>query len=144
MGLVEISLIDYLLSSSPADATVDAIVERVGAQPAARVFPGHLPQEPCFPAITYFLFSSDHDELLDGTESLAFARYQFSCWARTPIEAWELAALVRMRMTGPGGDGFQKAGILDERDESPMFDPDVMAYRRDVEVQIAFAESSPE
>lgn len=135
--MVEINLISYLLNASPADATVDELVERIGS----RVYPEVLAPETCLPAITYTRISSTHDELLDGGTDLKFGTFQFTCWATTALAAWELASLVRTRLTGIGGDGFQKAGILDERSD---YESDTKLYRSDVDIRIAYAESSPE
>jgi hypothetical protein len=125
---------DYLL----ADAQ---IAVRIGT----RIEPLPLTEQCIFPAMTLTMVSSVYPELLDGTTSLAFADFQVSCWAATVGAARELAALVRRRMLGISDAelvGFQKAEILDERDDDSP-DLDLNAYRSDVDFRVAFAESSP-
>lgn len=135
MALVETYLLEYLKADSE-------ITERVGhGSPVSyRIFPETLPPETCFPAITYTRISSTHDELLDGGTDLAFGTFQFSCWSPNVTAARELAAVLIARMIGLGGDGFQKAGILDERSD---YEPDTKLYRTDVDIRIGYAESSP-
>lgn len=116
----------------------NAIADLIGT----RLEAGFLSHSCTLPAITYTMVSAENPELLDGNTDLATATFQFTCWAATLTGARELGALVRMRMLGIGGYAFQKAGVVDERDD-PSPDPNINAFRYDVDAQVAYAESSP-
>lgn len=134
--MIEPSLRSYLLNSSPADPSAEAIVARI----EDRIYREVLPQNAVLPALTYTRVSSTHDELLDGGSNISFGYFQISCWALDPDAATELAALVRTRMQGLGGLNFEKAGIEDERSD---YEPETQLYRQDVDCRIAYAESVP-
>lgn len=132
--LIQYLVEDYLL----ADPQIAA---RIGT----RIEPLPLTDVCEFPALTLTLISAEYPEVLDGTTSLAFADFQVSCWAETTLGARELGSLVRRRMLGISDQavvGFQKAEILDERDDDSP-DLDLNAFRYDVDFRVAFAESSP-
>jgi hypothetical protein len=135
MALVETFLLDYLLDDPEIAARIGH-----GSPVKYALYPEVLKDETCFPAITYTRISSTHDELLDGGSDLAFGTFQFSCWSLSAMATWELAAVLRARMIGLGGNGFQKAGILDERSD---YEPDTKLYRTDVDIRIGYSESSP-
>jgi len=132
--LIQYSVEDYLLADSQ-------IAARIGT----RIEPLPLTEACTFPAMTLTLISAEYPELLDGGTSLAYANFQASCWAATVLAARELGALVRRRMLGISDQaavGFQKAEILDERDDDSP-DLDLNVFRYDVDFRVAFAESSP-
>lgn len=132
--LIQYLVEDYLL----ADQQIAAII-------GTRIEPLPLTDVCEFPALTLTLISAEYPEVLDGTTSLAFADFQVSCWAETTRGARELGSLVRRRMLGISDQavvGFQKAEILDERDDDSP-DLDLNAFRYDVDFRVAFAESSP-
>jgi hypothetical protein len=133
--MIEPNLISYLQEDSSIAARISS-----GSPVIYRIYPEILPQEPILPALTYTRISSRHGELLNGDADLSFGLFQISAWAGTAKGASELAALVRVRMQGLGGTNFEKAGILDERSD---YEPDTQLYRQDIDVQIAYAESSP-
>ena len=72
----------------------------VAALVGTGVYPNMLPQEPAYPACTYFcvdavpLINQDGDGLLDH------GRWQVSCWATTYAGAVALATAVRAAMRG--------------------------------------------
>lgn len=84
----------YLL----ADADVS---EAVGEN---RIYPSTLPQkEPTLPAVVLNLVTETTDYHMQGPSGLVQARYQVDCWARTPDDAVDLAALVKDRLSGLRG-----------------------------------------
>lgn len=133
--LIQYAVEDYLLADSQ-------IAARIGTQ----IEPLPLTEQCSLPALTLTqIGGSEYPECLDGTTSLAFASFQCSCWASTVLAARELGSLVRRRMLGISDQdvwGFQKAEILDERDDDSP-DLDLNAFRYDVDFRLAFAESSP-
>lgn len=132
--LIQYLVEDYLLAD-----------QQIAARIGTRIEPLPLTDLCEFPALTLTLISAEYPEVLDGTTSLAFADFQVSCWAETTRGARELGSLVRRRMLGISDQavvGFQKAEILDERDDDSP-DLDLNAFRYDVDFRVAFAESSP-
>lgn len=118
---------------------------QIAARIGTRIEPLPLTKVCEYPALTLTQITAEYPELLDGTTSLAFAEFQVSCWATTTLLARELGALVRRRMLGISDQdavGFQKAEILDERDDDSP-DLELNAFRYDVDFRVAFAESSP-
>lgn len=132
--LIQYAVEDYLLADSQ-------IAARIGTQ----IEPLPLTEQCSLPALTLTMIGAEYPECLDGTTSLAYAEFQCSCWAGTVLAARELGSLVRRRMLGISDQdsvGFQKAEILDERDDDSP-DLDLNAFRYDVDFRVAFAESSP-
>jgi hypothetical protein len=63
------------------------------AMAADRLNPITLPQDPIFPAVTYFRVSRPHQHTHDGGE-VVWPMYQFDCYGSTYLGAWALANLV--------------------------------------------------
>lgn len=129
MTLIDTAVRDYLL----ADANIYASVN-------ARIYPSIVPQECVFPAITYTTVFAHAPELLDGNLDIMDSQYQVSVWAETALEAANIAAYVRARMLGIGGNGFQKSSIDDERSG---YEEQTRRFRRDLDFTVFYAESSP-
>lgn len=126
--MIDADFVTYLIDADGSDGVYSLVGDRVYAE--------QLPQNPTLPAISYTRVYTSHPEEMDGGADLAGALIQVSCWAASKKEAAQVAALVIARMTGRGGNGFQKAGIEDER--SSKEGPEL--YRRDVDVRIAYIE----
>lgn len=79
-----------------ADTAVAALV-------AARVHPGFLPQGATLPAIAQTRISGQDVDTLAGSNGLAHARIQVSCWAATYAGAAALGDAVRLALHGYQG-----------------------------------------
>jgi hypothetical protein len=58
-----------------------------------RLYPISLPQEPIFPAATYFRVARPHEHTHDGGETV-HPLFQFDCYGRTYLEADQLAHII--------------------------------------------------
>ena len=105
------------------------------------IFPGMLPEEPTYPAVTCLRISTPEEHTLDGKPSLADPKFQIGCWARTYSQAKQLAAAVRALLDGfigalgAGGPACQGALIVDHRDYFES-EPRVWNMQLDVTLQV--------
>ena len=92
----------------------------VAALIGTRLYPGHLPQNPTYEAMTYRRVNTGRPHAHDGPGDLAKARFQFSCFGATYSAARTLANTLRTAIDGYKGTvaGVRIDGILfiDEQD----------------------------
>lgn len=96
-----------------ADADVSAVIVN-------RAYLMHLPRDPTFPAIVYQKISG----VQDGLTGVAHPRIQFTCIAKTPVAAKELANKVKDALHGHRGvhgniqiSYIEYVGMTDDYDE---------------------------
>jgi len=94
---------------------------------STRIFPMVRDQLVGLPAITYQVISGIRSYDLTGPNGLVEGRVQINCFADDPLEAGELAAVVRAALNGHRGGA---AGIdielmlLDDQGDLPYIDPE--------------------
>lgn len=109
--MIETEIYAYLSSNN-------AITALVGN----RIYPLILPQNYTLPAITYTKISGQRVNAKDGQTGLANPRFQFSCWAKTYLEAKKVADVVRIAMNVfPNGTTYMQ-------DEQDFYEPDTGLY----------------
>ena len=66
----------------------------------ARIYPDELPQDVAVPAVVYSLVADDtpQPQQVTGQTDLIRARYQFDCWAETPLEARNVRLQLRLAL----------------------------------------------
>ena len=128
--MIEQGLVTFLL----AQAELSALI-------GARLHDLVLPQSPTLPAVVWQRISGDHDVTHDGPSGLVTARFQFSCWGRTTLEAAQVGEALRRVLhgyAGPMGDETAHAVfLLDDRD---LFDAETGLRRRLLDFKIWYAE----
>lgn len=107
---IETDIVDVL----EADA---AVIGLLGAPPNTRIYPEILPQDPAYPAVTYFRVDTHRERGLSGPCGYARPRFQFDVWATGYGSKRAVADAIRRAL-----DGFQSAAIgssslIDESDE---------------------------
>jgi hypothetical protein len=75
-------------------------VAAVSALIGTRMYPGKLPQDPTYPAVTYTRISGPRLYSHQGATGLAEGRFQFDCWAASYSAAKSTAAAVRESLEG--------------------------------------------
>ena len=123
----------------------EALLAYIKAWPAltalvvARIYHQAWPKdrEPTFPLITFFRVSGPrHHDI-----SVAFPRYQFSCWAETGKEAQEVATVLRealQRFKGiMGGLEVIQIVFLNELD---FLEPPVGLYQVQIDFKVIYRE----
>lgn len=90
--MIEAELRTYVL----ADPVIAAAV-------GSRMYPRVLPQSVVLPAIAYSRIDTLRQHHLDGADGLPRARFQVTAWAKTPLEAANVAHAVRWRLDGVSG-----------------------------------------
>ena len=94
---------------------------------STRIYPMVRDQEDSLPAITYQSISGVRSYDLTGPNGLVDGRIQINCFADDPLEAGELAAVVRAALHGHRGGA---AGVhielmlLDDQGDLPYIDPE--------------------
>lgn len=87
-----------------------------------RVYPGWVPQQGTYPAVTYLAFGDGAGLAHGGPEDLATRTYQIDLWALTYSEARAMAAALRAALhgfaglLGSAGTRVQPARLVDARD----------------------------
>jgi len=90
--MIEAALRTHALASAPLVALV-----------GGRIYPSVLPQNPTYPAITYFRVSGPRLYDHGGASGMAEARIQFDCWASTYSAVKAVAAALRVALSGYSG-----------------------------------------
>lgn len=94
---------------------------------STRIFSMVRDQPVGLPAITYQVISGIRSHDLTGPNGLVEGRIQINCFADDPLEAGELAAVVRAALNGHRGGA---AGVhiemmlLDDQSDLPYIDPE--------------------
>ena len=104
--MIEIAIVTALKNNS----TITDIVED-------RIYPLFRPQSDPLPALVYQRVSTVPENSLDGFSGLDAVRLQFSCYAKTLIEAKELAVLLRAALDS---DSIIKSTCVMEMDEQDL------------------------
>jgi hypothetical protein len=84
-------------------------------------------QKSGLPAITYQVISGVRNYDLTGPNGLVESRIQVNCFADDPLEAGELAAVVRAALNGHRGGAAGvhiETMLLEDQGELPFIDPE--------------------
>jgi hypothetical protein len=104
--VIEIDIVNALNNNSAITDLVDG-----------RIYPLYRPQSDPLPALVYQRVSTTPENALQGFSGLDAVRLQFSCYAKTLIEAKELAVLLRAALDG---DPSIKSTCVMEMDEQDL------------------------
>ncbi len=85
-----------------------------------RIYPVKLPQNPTYPAITYFQVSGSPIYTKQGRHGTR-PRVQISCWAKSYTQVKQLAEKVKLAM-----DGYAKENL--HQNETDIYEDDVSVY----------------
>lgn len=94
---------------------------------STRIYPQVRKQSDGLPAITYQVISGIRDYDLTGPNGLVEGRIQINCFADDPLEAGELAAVVRAALNGHRGGAAGvhiETMLLEDQGDLPSFDPE--------------------
>ena len=94
---------------------------------STRIYPMVRNQEDDLPAITYQIISGVRSYDLTGPNGLVEGRIQINCFADDPLEAGELAAVVRAALNGHRGGAAGvhiETMLLDDQGDLPYIDPE--------------------
>lgn len=105
----------------------------------SRVYRLTLPPAAQLPAISYQRISTVRGYAHDGDDQLPVVRLQLDCWAADPDEADALVDSVVATFTGYSDDTLQRVQVEEDRE---MDEPDSSAYRRTVDLLVAYAEAA--
>ena len=110
------------------NAGVGALVGGTGT--AARVWPLILPQQPTLPAVSFTRISTTgRQPHHSGHVRVVEPRFQFSCFASTPLAAKQLAAAVIAALTDFSGDvGDEQILSTEFANEADDFDTGIGAF----------------
>lgn len=125
--MFETDLRDYLVSYDDLNALV-----------GSRIYPGVLPENPTYPAISYSLVSESRHHNID----VAYPRYQFSCFSPNYISAKNVATQVRkalQRYRGTMGSTQVIQGVFEN--EIELYDPTDKLYHVAVDMKLIFREA---
>ncbi len=120
----------------------------VAALVSTRIYPGRLPQNPTFPAITYSNDGEERQSTFGGAGALPGTLYSIDCWGGpTYASALGLAKAVRLALDGAenwtGGSGpaiTVQASILEgQRD---IYEDDVNIFRKRLDVRLWWQEQA--
>ena len=94
---------------------------------STRIYPMVRNQEDGLPAVTYQEISGVRNYDLTGPNGLVEGRIQINCFADDPLEAGELAAVVRAALSGHRGGSacvLIEKMLLDDQGDLPYIDPE--------------------
>lgn len=124
--MIEANLIRFLLERPDMQAVV-----------GTRIHDLVLPQEPTLPAIVWQKISGTHEHSHDGPSHLAHPRIQFACWAKTLLEAIQVADALQRALDGFSGSmQGQDAYAIFILNEQDFFDPETGLRRRIVDYEL--------
>ena len=128
---VEAAVFDLLSS----DAGVSGVVSN-------RIYPVKLPQDPTYPALTYFRVSALRHSVMGNDTGLVEKRIQVSSWAELYSEVNNLAELVRDAMQRTRGTfaGVEILDIFMEGDGPEIWEDDVGAYQAITDCNVIYRE----
>lgn len=109
---------------------------------SARVYPGKLPQNPTFPAVSYVHSSDLRQSTFTGPTALPGALYAVDCWGSTYTDARTLAKAVRLALDGvegwtAGGTTVQVSIVESQQD---IYEADVNVHRVSMDVRLFWNE----
>lgn len=115
------------------------VLTELGETIGDRVYPVHLPQDACYPAITFQVVSRDTMEHLQGRSDLARIRVQFDIWTPDAAEGWKIAEALRNAL-----DGHKSGAIRDSwlAIESDNYEEGIEAFRTTQDYQITYWRTS--
>ena len=118
-----------------ADPTVNAMV-------AGRVFYQAMPENTPYPAVVFFIVTSDSEFTLDGPEGLTARRFQFDAYANEAFAARRLIEAVRDVIEGigalPDGTTIQSAIHIMDGDLPLEIGAGGFAYRSMLDIELAY------
>jgi len=124
------------------------VTDLVGSSDNMRVYPGRVPDTAGLPYVVVHDISGVHEQALSARAGLVDGRVQLDCWGSTPLEAYNVADAVRLRLdhitygTSAGGVTIQGSQVLDTAElsdiETGLEAADRYGYR--VEVNIWYEE----
>lgn len=122
-----------LLSS---DAGVSGVVSN-------RIYPVKLPQDPTYPALTYFRVSALRHSVMGNDTGLVEKRIQVSSWAKLYSEVNNLAERVRDAMQRTRGTfaGVEILDIFMEGDGPEIWEDAVGAYQAITDCNVIYREA---
>lgn len=122
-----------LLSS---DAGVSGVVSN-------RIYPVKLPQDPTYPALTYFRVSALRHSVMGNDTGIAEKRVQVSSWAKLYSEVNNLAERVRDAMQRTRGTfaGVEILDIFMEGDGPEIWEDAVGAYQAITDCNVIYREA---
>ena len=130
---VEAAVFDLLSS----DAGVSGVVSN-------RIYPVKLPQDPTYPAITYFRVSALRHSAMGNDTGIVEKRVQISSWAELYADANNLAERVRDAMQRTRGTfaGVEILDIFMEGDGPEIWEDAVGAYQAITDCNVIYRESA--
>jgi hypothetical protein len=101
-----------------------------------RVYRDHLPEQSVYPAVSFFAVSSPRHHQVD----IAWPRYQFDCWGKSPGETAAVAEQIRHALQRYKGvmEGVPVIQGVFENEIDLGRDPDEPVYHRTVDIKIIY------
>lgn len=107
----------------------------------APLYPLRLPENPQYPAITYQRISAPRVQSHDGSSGLVYARYQFSCYSETFLEARQTLNSLREQLDGYKGTmGTVLVSSCLSQTDRDFYDADTRIWRSVIDFIIGYAE----
>jgi hypothetical protein len=118
------------------DAGVSGVVSN-------RIYPVKLPQDPTYPALTYFRVSALRHSVMGNDTGLVEKRIQVSSWAKLYSEVNNLAERVRDAMQRTRGvfSGVEILDIFMEGDGPEIWEDAVGAYQAITDCNVIYREA---
>lgn len=115
-----------------------ALALRVGS----RIYPVRLPDEVDLPALSFFRAATETSHTHDGPSGLTGPLFQVSVWAKSYLEAAEIADLVRLALDGFKGSqaNVEISGIF-LRTQHDTFEDATRIYQRPMDFEVWHAEA---
>ncbi len=124
---IETDLRTHLVADGPVNADV-----------AGRIYPLKLPQNPTYPAITYYVVGVGQHRSLSGPGDRERPHFMVHCWAATEAAAQDLASDVRTALDGfKGTMGTTEVSSVKFNDWNDQFEDVPEVYRRICDFVIA-------
>lgn len=120
-----------LKNFAAADVALNALI-------GTRFYPGALPENPTYPAVTYFKIDGNRHHNID----VAFPRYQFSCWSPVYLTAQVTATAVRkafQRYKGIMGSTQIIQGVYERQGD--LYEPDTKLFHIPVDIKFIIREA---
>lgn len=110
---------------------------------SGRIYPVKLPQNPTYPAVTYFRVSGLRHSAMGNDTGLVEKRIQISSWAKTYGAVNDLAEQVRDAMQRTRGTfaGIEIIDIFMEGDGPEIWEDDVGAYQAITDCNVIYREA---
>lgn len=118
------------------DAPVTGVV-------SSRIYPVKLPQDPTYPALTYFGVSALRHSVMGNDTGIVERRVQVSAWAETYPDAKDLVNKVRNALQRVRGtyNGVEVLDIFLENDGPEIWEDQVNVYQHISDFNVIYRES---